>query len=284
MKNIQNKEQHLVVSAGVTVNLLPDDKHEFLITAQDMAKGYNVPAATIWDCVRCHAVEFEEGKHFLTHPEDDNLMWTKRGVVRLGFFIDGPKARIFRDMIEDLKLLATPESSDTFTFGDNHPVRVIMIEKEPWFVGKDVACILGYKNTKDALIKHVDEDDRMLIQLSDIQEGRDLRPHMKGSKIQVITESGVYSLIFGSNLPRAKEFKHWVTSKVLPAIRKTGKYTPETVENDCPYTRDLAEPRQQTSTMQLLEVMYSICKIENAGVRSCLADKLMEAMQNVDVA
>ena len=93
-------------------------------------------------------------------------------------------------------------------------------EEEVWFVGKDVAQALGYKNTNDALANHVDEDDRMQGDGVAIRDpiGREQHP-------VIINESGVYSLIFGSKLEIAKEFKHWVTHEVLPEIRRTGAYT-----------------------------------------------------------
>ncbi|MDR0618293.1 MAG: Bro-N domain-containing protein [Bacteroidales bacterium] len=277
MDNIQNKKLSLVVNAGVTVDLSPDDKHEFLMAAQDVAKGYDVTMAVIQDSVRRHAVEFIEGKHFIHSPED--VMWTKRGVVRLGLFIDGPKVRRFWDMIEDLKLSPTPESSDTFTFPTtNHPVRTVMINKEPWFVAKDVCNILGIRNASLTRFD-LDEDEagvhKMYIRSkSGVNQQREM---------VIVSESGLYALIFHSHKPGAKAFRKLVTSEVLPAIRRTGKYTPEIMENDCPYTRDLPELHHQTPTMQLLEVMRSVCKIEDTEVRSHLADKLIQAMQNVDV-
>ncbi|MDK6898357.1 Bro-N domain-containing protein, partial [Streptococcus agalactiae] len=92
-------------------------------------------------------------------------------------------------------------------------------EGEPYFVGKDVAEVLGYKNTRDALKKHVDNEDKK----SEIVNSSQLSQNATGyQNIDLITESGVYSLIFGSKLPTAKKFKHWVTSEVLPAIRKHG--------------------------------------------------------------
>ncbi len=91
-----------------------------------------------------------------------------------------------------------------------------MIDDEPWFVGKDVAVALGYSNHRDALYKHVDSEDKNTVAIRDGIQGN---PNMA-----IINESGVYSLIFGSKLEGAKRFKRWVTSKVLPALRKTGHY------------------------------------------------------------
>lgn len=103
-------------------------------------------------------------------------------------------------------------------------IRTLSINNEPWFVGKDVASILGYAKPENAIANHVYEEDKTstLIQGS----GSNYK-----SKAIIINESGLYSLILSSKLPRAKEFKRWVTSDVLPAIRKHGGYlTPEKVE------------------------------------------------------
>lgn len=97
-------------------------------------------------------------------------------------------------------------------FGD---VRTVRIDDEPWFVGKDVAEILGYSNTRDALANHVDAEDKGVAKcdtLGGVQE------------MAIINESGLYSLILSSKLENAKKFKRWVTSEVIPQIRKTGSY------------------------------------------------------------
>jgi prophage antirepressor-like protein len=179
------------------------------------------------------------------------------------------------------------EVPELFTFDHNHkPVRVKMIDGEPWFVGKDIATILGYADTKKAVEQHVDEEDKLIFKLSDIQEGGVLPPHMKGSKIVLIRESGVYALIFGSTLPRAKEFKHWVTSVLLPVVRKTGKYAPGEVENDCPYTNPPVTWEEihgvppafcQATPEWLLDLMNDVCRVEDSGLRAGMADKLMAA-------
>lgn len=101
-------------------------------------------------------------------------------------------------------------------FGD---MRTLMIDGKPYFVGKDVAEILGYSNTKDALTSHVDAEDRRIIQRSEIATF-----DIPNRGLTLINESGLYSLILSSKLPAAKKFKHWVTSEVLPAIRKHGMY------------------------------------------------------------
>ena len=94
-------------------------------------------------------------------------------------------------------------------------VRTIAIDGEPYFVGKDVAVILGYSNPRDALAKHVDDEDKGVAKCDTLGGIQDLT---------VINESGLYSLILSSKLPTAKKFKRWVTNEVLPAIRKHGLY------------------------------------------------------------
>ncbi len=98
-------------------------------------------------------------------------------------------------------------------------IRTIEIDGEPWIVGKDVAAALGYADTADALKKHVDDEDKRLVKVGEI-------PTLKVSNFgaYIINESGMYSLVFGSKLPSAKRFKRWVTSEVLPSVRKTGRY------------------------------------------------------------
>ena len=99
-------------------------------------------------------------------------------------------------------------------------IRTAVLDNNPWFVGKDVAECLEYKNTKDALARHVDAEDKQVIPKV---ANHDLRK-CTNRGLTFINESGLYALIFGSKLDKAKEFKHWVTSEVLPQIRKTGGY------------------------------------------------------------
>ena len=94
-------------------------------------------------------------------------------------------------------------------------IRTITINNEPWFVSKDVAFVLGYSNSRDAISKHVDVEDKGVAKCDTLGGSQDLT---------VINESGLYSLILSSKLPTAKKFKHWVTSEVLPTIRKHGAY------------------------------------------------------------
>lgn len=99
-------------------------------------------------------------------------------------------------------------------------IRTVTIDEEVWFVGKDVAEALGYSNSSKAVSVHVGEEDRILKVLeADSQNGNVVK-----TQTALINESGLYALIFGSKLESAKRFKHWVTSEVLPAIRKHGVY------------------------------------------------------------
>lgn len=115
--------------------------------------------------------------------------------------------------MNELQIFQNPE------FGE---VRTVSIDGEPWFVGRDIALALGYSNTKDALAKHVDDDDKKM-------GSQNATPSIKDSLGRdqypvFINESGLYSLVLSSKLPTAKKFKRWVTSEVLPVIRKTGGY------------------------------------------------------------
>lgn len=110
----------------------------------------------------------------------------------------------------DLKIFENP------TFGQ---VRIVEREGEPWFVGKDVATALGYANPSKAILDHVDDEDKafQMLEVADSQNGNLV-------KTAIITESGLYSLVLSSKLPTAKAFKRWITSEVIPSIRKTGGY------------------------------------------------------------
>lgn len=117
-------------------------------------------------------------------------------------------------------------------------VRTVEINGEPWFVGKDVAEILGYSNTRDALGRHVDDEDKNTVVIPDGTTGN---PNQT-----VINESGLYSLVLSSKLPNAKKFKRWVTAEVLPQIRKTGGYNlPQTYSEALRALADKAEEAER---------------------------------------
>ena len=98
---------------------------------------------------------------------------------------------------------------------ENHEVRSLLLNNDPWFIGKDVAETLGYTDTNQAIRKHVDDEDKLSRRFDGSGQGREM---------VIINESGLYSLVLSSKLPSAKKFKRWVTSEVLPALRKTGQY------------------------------------------------------------
>lgn len=125
-------------------------------------------------------------------------------------------------------------------------IRIVIKNREPWFVGKDVADILGYGNSRQALKTNVDKEDRGVHSV-DTPSGK--------QNMVVINESGLYALIFGSKLEKAKMFKHWVTSEVLPTLRKTGEYKVK----DKPLT-SLQKERESRLKAQLL---YNLSKEVN---------------------
>ena len=124
------------------------------------------------------------------------------------------------------------EGLNTLVFNNDEfgNIRTVILNNNPWFVGKDVAECLGYTNSKKAIRDHVDDEDKIMGE-------RNVTPSItdKLGRVQYpvfINESGLYALIFGSKLDKAKEFKHWVTSEVLPQIRKTGGYIPIKKDDD----------------------------------------------------
>lgn len=102
---------------------------------------------------------------------------------------------------------------------ENHEVRSLLLNNEPWFVGKDVADVLGYSNSRKAMADHVDDEDKEVLTSRNVT-----LENIPNRGITVVNESGLYSLVLSSKLPSAKKFKRWVTSEVLPALRKTGQY------------------------------------------------------------
>lgn len=126
-------------------------------------------------------------------------------------------------------------------------VRMIEMNGEPYFVGKDVAEILGYSNPQKAIRDHIDDEDKTLNESFTVN----------GTMAVLINESGLYSLILSSKLPKAKEFKHWVTSEILPSIRKTGSYSIEqkpdsyTIEDPAARARRWAEEYEEKKALEI---------------------------------
>lgn len=142
-------------------------------------------------------------------------------------------------------------------------IRTVMIDGEPWFVGKDVAEALGYTNPRDALSKHVDDEDKKTVAIRDGIRGN--------PNVTVINESGVYSLILSSKLPNAKKFKRWVTAEILPSVRQTGSYSakPMTLAEQALAQAQILVDHEK----QLAELSESVDKLErfNDGIVAVLA-------------
>lgn len=131
-------------------------------------------------------------------------------------------------------------------------VRTTVIDGEPFFVGKDVAEILGYSNARDAIIKHVDDEDKGVAKCDTLGGMQDLT---------IINESGLYSLILRSQLPKARKFKRWVTSEVLPAIRRHGVYAiDEILENPDLAIAALTQLKEERKRRKELELTAAVQK------------------------
>lgn len=151
-----------------------------------------------------------------------------------------------------------PENKKVEIFSNDNfgNIRGIEINGEPWLVGKDVAEVLGYKNTRDALSKHVDDEDKSSVAIHDGRQNRNMA---------IVNESGFYSLVLSSKLPSAKKFKRWVTSEVLPQIRQTGGY------NSKELSEFIKKQQEQINNLRsmVLNVINDAERIEKCvGIRS----------------
>lgn len=158
-------------------------------------------------------------KYHVSPENTDHTIFNSRKLIIInyaGFKEIDPTEERLNWFINHLSEADSPTEAPTVF---NHPefgeLRTVEIDGEPWFVGKDVAAALGYTNSRDAIATHVFADDKG-VESIDTLGGR--------QKMTIINESGLYALVFGSRLKIAKDFKHWVTSEVLPSIRKTGGY------------------------------------------------------------
>lgn len=137
-------------------------------------------------------------------------------------------------------------------------IRTMTLNGEPYFVGRDVAEILGYANASKAVLAHVDEEDKTFLML-DIADSQNGNVPVGQSKTALINESGLYSLILGSKLPGAKKFKRWVTSEVLPAIRKHGLYAvDEVLANPDMLIQALMELKQERENNKALQQLVAV--------------------------
>ena len=124
-------------------------------------------------------------------------------------------------------------------------IRCIEIDNEPWFVGKDIAECLGYSNASKAVSTHVQSEDKTMIMM-DLADSQNGNVPAGKTRTAFINESGVYGLIFGSKLPSARKFKRWVTSEVLPQIRRTGGYIPYKNLSEAEFVLKALEIQQAT--------------------------------------
>lgn len=152
--------------------------------------------------------------------------------------------------MNELKVFENP------TFGQ---VRTIEIDNEPWFVGKDVAEALGYSNTRDALDRHVEKEDKNTVVNPDGNRGN---PNMT-----IINESGLYCLILSSKLPGAKEFKRWVTSEVIPSIRKTGGYTLKPMTD---YQKEQTRLKEENAHIRKAQILERLANQYEGAYRQIL--------------
>ena len=153
-------------------------------------------------------------------------------------------------------------------------VRSTVINGEPWFVGKDIAKILGYRDTSDALKKHVDAEDKLSRYFADSGQNR---------LMYVINESGFYSLVLSSKLPTAKKVKRWVTSEVLPTIRKTGGYVDDP-DKFVDYYLPLADEMTKQEFKILLEYNRQLhSKINKDKPKVDFADQVADTTNVIDM-
>lgn len=173
-------------------------------------------------------------------------------------------------------------------------IRTVTVNGEPWFVGKDIAEALGYSNASKAVMNHVDDEDKqfLMCDIADSQNGNVLTGQ---SKTAIINESGLYSLILSSKLPNAKKFKRWVTSEVLPAIRKTGHYeapgyAPKAtsvgeVVNLIKITRQTMKEQGATPT-EIAQAVKEICEQFGVNLPQCFIKPkettMTDVMQMID--
>ncbi|HDF0943748.1 TPA: ORF6C domain-containing protein [Staphylococcus aureus] len=162
------------------------------------------------------------------------------------------------------------QALQTFNFKEL-PVRTVEIENEPYFVGKDIADILGYANGRDALSKHVDAEDKLTSQIATAGQNRN---------VTIINESGLYSLIFSSKLENAKRFKRWVTSEVLPTLRRTGTYQTKPLTTSEQIQLIAQGNTELDERVTKIEETYPIMHGEAKHIQKLVAQKVAEIVRN----
>lgn len=199
-----------------------------VVTFNDIDKVHNRPLYTAQNYFRQNITMFKENKDFIPFKGNKGRvihLITASGYVifKKLHLINDKDDVIMREMLsiyftslEEREELESMNNLQIFNSQEFGRIRTVMVDNEPWFVGKDVAEALNYNEPHKAVQRHVEEDDRMKHPITD-----------SSGRVQdtwLISESGLYALIFGSKLESAKRFKHWVTSEVLPTLRRTGSY------------------------------------------------------------
>ena len=151
-------------------------------------------------------------------------------------------------------------------------VRAVRVNDEPYFVGKDVAEILGYSNPRKAMIDHVDAEDKGVTKCDTLGGTQEMT---------IINESGLYSLILSSKLPKAKEFKRWVTAEVLPAIRKTGGYVNDTAQFVESYFGQLEPNQKHALTMMFDESKRMSAQLKEQAPKVLFANAVETAHNSI---
>lgn len=158
----------------------------------------------------------------------------------------------------------------TFNF-EELPVRTLEVDGEPYFIGKDVADILGYTNSRKTLSDHVDEEDKLTSRIVTSGQNRN---------VTIINESGLYSLIFSSKLENAKRFKRWVTSEVLPSLRRTGTYQTKPLTTSEQIQLIAQGNKELDERVTKIEETYPIMHGEAKHIQRLVAQKVAEIVRN----
>lgn len=163
-----------------------------------------------------------------------------------------------------------------FTNEELGNVRALEIDGEPYFVGKDVAVALGYAKPENAILAHVDQEDKTTTLIQG--DGSNYK-----SKTTLINESGLYSLILSSKLPKAKEFKHWITAEVLPVIRKTGGYVNDTKQFVDYYFADCNTYGREAITLMLNETKRMANQLKAQAPKVLFAEAVESSKTSIPV-
>ncbi|HEI7213933.1 TPA: ORF6C domain-containing protein [Staphylococcus aureus] len=158
----------------------------------------------------------------------------------------------------------------TFNF-EELPVRTLEVDGEPYFIGKDVADILGYTNSRKTLSDHVDEEYKLTSRIVTSGQNRN---------VTIINESGLYSLIFSSKLENAKRFKRWVTSEVLPSLRRTGTYQTKPLTTSEQIQLIAQGNTELDERVTKIEETYPIMHGEAKHIQRLVAQKVAEIVRN----